>query len=224
MVTRREWTLIATTVSGTVCLIAARMVHTEHLSYAFVLWNVFLAALPWGFALLAEQAISRRKTVSCILWSAAWLLFFPNAPYLLTDLVHMPDANASLWWYDLLILVGGMVAGLALGWFSWTRVREILSAMTSPRLSTLTSYVLLYACAFGMYLGRFSRWNSWDVVQDPTALFVDVADRFLSPGAHPRTWAFTFIVGTILSVAAWLASDERPWRYSTLEPLQREVI
>jgi uncharacterized membrane protein len=207
MVSRREWTLIATTIGGTIGLIAARMYYTGHLSYGFVLWNVFLAALPWGFALLATRAIARRKTVPCLLWSAAWLLFFPNAPYLITDLVHMPNADASLWWYDLLILLGGVAAGLTLGWFSWTRMRAITTAMMSPIVSTVVSYIVLYACAFGMYLGRFSRWNSWDVLQDPRALLIDIADRFIAPGAHPRTWAFTVIVGTVLSVAVWLASD-----------------
>lgn len=206
MVIRREIALIATTIGGTTLLIAVRLFYTQHLTYVFVLWNVFLASLPWIFALMATRAASRNKMMSCMVWSVAWLLFFPNAPYLITDLVHMPNAGTSLWWYDLLILVCGMVAGLALAWYSWTRIREIARILTSPKVSTILSYFWLYACAFGMYLGRFSRWNSWDVMRDPYPLLADIADRFITPGAHPRTWAFTVVVGTVLSVGAWLTS------------------
>lgn len=199
-------------IGGTALLVGARALYTDRLSYAFILWNIFLAALPWAFSLLATHAFSRRKNVASTMWSAAWLLFFPNAPYILTDLIHMPSAGSPLWWYDQLILVGGVVAGLALGWFSWRRVGDILSARTSRHTSLVLSYLLLYVSAFGIYLGRFSRWNSWDVVRDPMALFADIADRFISPAAHPRTWAFTVIVGTVFSIGAWLTSYGRERR------------
>jgi uncharacterized membrane protein len=60
--------------------------------------------------------------------------------------------------------------------------------------------VLLFAASFGVYLGRFLRWNSWDIISHPFSLLHDIASRCLHPEDHPRTWGVTVLLGTFLSL------------------------
>ena len=99
-------------------------------------------------------------------------------------------------WYDLVLLLSCACTGLLLGYLS---LLEIQSAV-EERLGHATGWIVaassLLLSGFGIYLGRFLRWNSWEVVTDPAGLFLDISDRLLHPTAYPRAYAVTFIFGS----------------------------
>ena len=67
--------------------------------------------------------------------------------------------------------------------------------------TTIILITLLFMASFGVYLGRFLRWNSWDIITNPFGLASDISDRFINPLDHPRTWGVTVLLGVFLNLA-----------------------
>ncbi len=177
-----------------------------NLYYRFMLWNLFLAAIPLGLS-LGLMRINRLTLAIPPL--GLWLLFFPNAPYVLTDLMHLSEHNAHVpKWLDLLMLLS---FGLVSLWFGFQSLR-LVQSWFARRFSHATGWCVAIASlvlsGFGIYLGRFLRWNSWDLMRRPHVLLNDIASRFIDPLDHSRTWVFTFGFGTLLILAYlfWISS------------------
>ena len=177
-----------------------------HHNYAFLLWNLFLAAIPLGLSLGLMRI---KRLVFALPLLAVWLLFFPNAPYVLTDLIHLSPHNRGhvpLWL--LLMLLSFALVALWLG-FQSLRIVQYWFARRFSRITawsvTLGSLVL---SGFGIYLGRFLRWNSWDIIHRPHTLLNDIAMRFADPLDHTRIWGFSLGFGTLLifGYLFWISS------------------
>jgi uncharacterized membrane protein len=169
--------------------------------FAFLCWNLFLAGIPL-MASTALRLAEQLKTplvvqVSCF---GLWLLFFPNAPYILTDLIHLAHRPPVPLWYDLVLLLSFSGTGLLIGYLSLDDVQEAVAKRFGAVTGWLTVIISLMLTGFGIYLGRFLRWNSWDVLTNPGGLFADLADRVLNPMSHPRTAAVTLIFGFALTL------------------------
>jgi uncharacterized membrane protein len=172
-------------------LLLARVVHTGSWRYVFLVWNLFLASIPY---FIASRLHARQDGVSApalALWLTAWLLFFPNAPYIITDLFHLVPREVPLW-FDLLLLVSFAWNGLMLGFFSLIDAQEIVSRRFGEAKGWLFSAASIVLCSFGIYLGRYLRWNSWDVLSNPLLLLRDIAEPLLHPSAHLQTYGLTF--------------------------------
>ena len=187
------------TSSLAVAIWLVRFVYTGSLGFIFLQWNLFLAWLPVLFALLA-----RRKGASRWgrwLWGGLWLLFFPNAPYLLTDLLHLGQIGRVPIWYDLIMLLTFALAGLFLGFASLFWLHDLVSKKWNQVTGWLFVLVVLGLSSFGVYIGRFLRWNSWDLLLNPTVLLRDLADHLLVRGQFLET-----AVVTVLLTAVFIAS------------------
>lgn len=191
--------LLALSMAFSVAMAAFRIWHSHTLTYAFLVWNLFLAAIPYGISTLLVEFENLRKR-PLVFWSliALWLLFLPNAPYIFTDLFHLSPKNGVPLWFDLLLLLSFAWNGIILGYLSLFDVQELVSQKLGKRFTWLSVVGILFLCAFGVYLGRYLRWNSWDLFFNPFALLSDIADRFLNPFAHPQTWGLTLGYGTFL--------------------------
>src|SRR6185369_5531260 len=104
--------------------------------------------------------------VSCL-----WLLFLPNAPYILTDILHLTRTSDAPAWYDLALLLSCSGTGLLLGYLSLIDVQTIVARSFGLAWSWIFAMVSLVLSGFAIYLGRFLRWNSWDVLIEPTRVF-----------------------------------------------------
>jgi uncharacterized membrane protein len=192
-------------------LLAGRILHTGGVHYAFLVWNLFLAFLP----LLAAYGLrSLRPGIAAWAVLGAWLLFFPNAPYVVTDLLHLRARPGVPQWFDLLLLLSFAFVSLFAGIESLRAVQRWLSTHFSRRIGWSGAFLFLFLGSYGVYLGRFQRWNSWDLLRQPLALLQDIAGHALNPAAHPRTWAFSLGFGVLLSaiyvfVHTVSAPDER---------------
>lgn len=185
-----------------VFLLAGRILHTGSLHFAFLVWNLFLAFLP----LLASRGLAALRP-GIVAWPvlAVWLLFFPNAPYVVTDLVHLRTSPGAPQWFDLLLLLSFAFVALFAGLESLRTVHRWLATHFSQRLGWAAAVLFLFLAGYGVYLGRFQRWNSWDLLRQPAALLRDIAGHALNPAAHPRTWAFSLGFGIMLSAIYLLA-------------------
>jgi uncharacterized membrane protein len=129
---------------------------------------------------------------------AFWLLFLPNAPYILTDLLHLTAKSPAPPWYDLALLLSCAGTGLLLGYLSLLDVHGIIARRFNPAIGWAAAVSSLVLSGFAIYLGRFLRWNSWDVMTRPAIVF-DIVDGLLHPGSHIRPLAVTLIFGIILA-------------------------
>ena len=189
------------------CIILNLRIHLAgHNYYAFMLWNLFLAAIPLGLSLGLRRI---NRLVLAVPLLTVWLLFFPNAPYVLTDLMHLNEHNAHVpKWLDLLMLLSFAFVALWFGFQSLHIVQHWFARKFSHATAWGVSIGSLALSGFGVYLGRFDRWNSWDLVHRPVSLLSRISAYILHPMAHTRTWGFTLGFGTLLIFAYlfWFSS------------------
>jgi uncharacterized membrane protein len=182
-------------------MVVVRALYSGYLTYAFLTWNLFLAWIPWVFSWLAYRAYrkSSRVNLLVVLYGSAWLLFFPNAPYILTDFLHLQERAPVPLWFDLLLIFSFAWAGLFLGFNSLFSMQELVREKRGPLVGWLFALAVLAVSSFGIYLGRFLGWNSWDVLVDPRGLAADVLGRLAHPLAYPRTLAVSFLLTVVLA-------------------------
>lgn len=181
-------------------LLIIRMVLSDSTRFGFLPWNLFLAAVP---ALLAWWLSVRIRRNGWLQWSqvlltASWIAFLPNSFYLITDLIHLrPNYEADLL-FDITLLTSFVMMGIALGYLSLYLIhQEMLKRMREYKAYALVGVVLLAAC-FAICLGRYTRWNTWDIILQPAGLLFDVSDRVINPNAHLQTYETTFIMFAVL--------------------------
>jgi len=180
----------------------ARCVYSDTKTFLFLNWNLFLAFIPWALTtwLITYPKIQKNKIVVG-LTICTWLLFFPNAPYILTDLFHLKLSALSMpIWFDLVLILSFAWTGILFGFFSLWDIERILSKSLKQKYISAISIILLFLGSFGIYLGRYLRWNSWDIIQQPFQLMYDIGDRLINPFSHSRTWGMTLLFGLFLSI------------------------
>jgi uncharacterized membrane protein len=211
--------LAASSCAG-LAMLAFRVFYSGNSAYAFMPWNLFLAWVPLGLAAALHSLSRARPGARLTLWALAvlWLLFFPNAPYLLTEFVHLDPhyrpsqrplallagvspARSVPVWYDAVMILTFAWTGLLLAFVSLHVVHRFVCERLGRRWSWAMVVAVLGLSGFGVSLGRFQRWNSWDLFSRPMALLGDVAGRVLNPLDHPRTTAVTILFGSFLLLA-----------------------
>lgn len=183
-------------------LVFGRIVWTRNLNYGFLVWNLFLAWLPLVFALLAhdEYQPGARRNWRFGGLAAAWLIFFPNAPYILTDLIHLTTSFYRHFWVDLVLILSCAVTGLVLGFVSLFLMQGVVTRMFGRLASWFFIAGVAVLSGFGIYLGRFLRFNSWDVLFQPLALCRGIGHWAGAPLAHPISCAFPALFATFLFI------------------------
>jgi uncharacterized membrane protein len=186
---------IASVVS--VALALFRMRHSGTLHYGNLLWNLILAWMPLIFALLAYvSTISRKPLLYIVMLGCAlvWLLFFPNAPYIITDFQYLNSVVSSVpVWYDVILLVWFAWTGLILGIVSLYLMQEVVKRVFGNALSWLFVLVSIGLGSYGVYLGRFDRWNSWDAFANPKSFILDFLETFRHPLGNIYLLGFTLL-------------------------------
>ena len=177
-------------------MIAARVIYSGEYRFIFLIWNLFLAWIPFIISTSFKriQHIKWRKQ-SFVFFT--WFLFFPNALYIVTDLIHLDIESTVPKWYDALLLFSSSITGLLMAFVSLLRMEKFLLLKFSNKMVNMMILVILFFGAFGVYLGRFLRWNSWDIISNPFGLVVSIAQRFIFPFQHLQTWGITLLLTTL---------------------------
>jgi len=181
-----------------------RHIITGRRTYYFLNWNLLLAVIPLFSSFIISLGFFKNKPkILTVVLFLIWLIFFPNAPYIITDLYYLNDHPERMFWYDLITILVFAWTGLLAGFFSLDIIKETLLSKLSNVKSNVAVCGLLFVCAFGVYLGRELRWNTWEIILEPKEFFLDVIDRFINPIGHSRTWGFTFLMGIFLNITYW---------------------
>jgi uncharacterized membrane protein len=177
--------------------------------YVFLVKNLFLAWIPYWLSVATTRATGRRTVVA--LW-LAWLAMFPNAPYIITDLVHWRWRPSPMpWWFDLGTILTFALAGWFCGIASLRIMHEQVRRSAGATLGWLFVIIVSALTGFGIYLGRFERWNSWDVLTRPHFIASQLFRGLGSPLSHGTTLGVTFMFGTMVLVTyVMIVSMSRP--------------
>jgi uncharacterized membrane protein len=208
-----------------VALLALRLTRTDALDHLHLLWNLFLAWLPFLSALAAYNLYKRQSRLNWLViaaCAAAWLLFFPNAPYVVTDLGHLYPREGVPFWYDLLLVATFVWTGLFLGLVSLYLMQTLVRNTAGPAAGWAFALGVVGLSSFGVYLGRFRRWNSWDVLFSPWELLADIWVRVRHPIAHYQAFVFSllfaaFFVSAYLMLIAFTHLSREPQRMERIE-------
>lgn len=173
-------------------MILARVLVTDSLVHVFLLWNIFLAWIPFILSRYL-QLYQKKEAWKQVVLFFTWLVFFPNALYLVTDLIHIRDRTGAPVWYDAILLFTCALLGLIMAYWSLMRIEKYLAGLVGRSFMPVLMILLIGVSAFGVYLGRFDRWNSWDVVHNPLALIEGVIEYIRDPVENGRTWVITLI-------------------------------
>lgn len=195
----REWLMLSALFS--LFLLAGRIAVTGSLTYLFLPWNLFLAWIPYRITSWMSADLSGLEHP----WKfrgllLAWLLFIPNSFYIITDLFHLTHIDSAPKWFDLLLLFSFAWNGLLLGLLSLRRMELILELKTARAVSILLVSFVMWLSAFGIYIGRYLRFNSWDVLTNPLSLFESLADRILNPLQYASAWGMTAMYGLFMTL------------------------
>jgi uncharacterized membrane protein len=193
-------------------LFAGRVYRSRTIIFFFLLWNLFLAWIPYLSSLWADHLHRRHphRWWVLILPGVLWLAFFPNAPYIVTDFWHLQERAPVPMWYDIGMLSAFALSGLFLAVFSLRTMQHLVRTYTGPVASWLFVAAVLGLGGLGIYLGRFLRWNSWDLLLHPRGVLTDVAIRLVNPLSHPQTIGVTLLFAAILFVCYLALTSREP--------------
>jgi len=173
-------------------LFRVRTILSDSLDYAFLVWNIFLAWIPLGLAHTATAFAWKRKYImlSVPFATILWLLFFPNAPYILTDLQHLGNPKPGIpVWFDVLLIIWFAWTGLLLGMVSLFLMQDIVRREFGRAAGWLFVFAVGILGSLGIYIGRFLHWNSWDLLFNPFERLTE----FLYYATHPSLQSIIFI-------------------------------
>ncbi len=181
-------------------LYAIRAVDAGNFRYWFLLWNLLLAWLPLFFVwwLMRRLISTPWLSIGNIILTLLWLGFLPNSFYVVSDLIHLKSTGEVSLLYDAVLFFSCIFNGFISGFISLYLVHVQLI----KRLRRIDAHAIIAAvlvlCSFAIYLGRYLRWNTWDVLVNPAGLLFDVSDRLINPVAHPQAFVTTLILSLLL--------------------------
>jgi uncharacterized membrane protein len=184
-----------------ILLVMARIIRSHSLLYASLIWNLFLAWIPYALSMVVDK--KKQWFTSQLLFYAVlllWLLFFPNAPYILTDLFHLEQKPGVPLWYDLLLIFSFAWNGLILGYLSLMKMEEAVLYRSGKLVSQLFVIAVITLGAYGVFLGRYLRWNSWDLFTNPFALIPEMAYMIRHPLHFPGVWGMTLLLSALTGI------------------------
>jgi len=195
----QQWLIIS---CGFSCLLlSARIIVTGYPTYLFLVWNLFLAFVPysitewlWGHSWVAKNKLKLGALLLC------WLLFIPNSFYIITDLFHLDEFDAAPKWFDLLLIFSFAWNGLLPGIISVRKIEMILSIVTGRRFSLVIVFIVMCLNAFGIYIGRYLRFNSWDIVMQPFSLFREMSEVIFHPVRNRMEWGMIAVYAMFMTV------------------------
>lgn len=146
------------------CLVGARLIKTHEFSFVFLFWNLFLAFVPFWISSRIQQNHKHCSKLKLLAMCMMWLLFLPNAPYMVTDLFHFHKRDYLPVWFDLILILSFALNGLYLFFLSITHLYDVIASYRKGLTHPVYMIALFALVSYGVYIGRFLRLNSWDIL------------------------------------------------------------
>lgn len=179
----------------------SRALYTGTKMFLFLNRNLFLALMPRLLTtfMIIEPSIQKMK-ISKFIILLFRLLFFPNAPYILTDLIHLKTEPIVPLRFDLFLILSFARTGMLFGFLSLRDIEKVLEKSIKKATIAVISSCLLFVWAFGIYLGRYLRRNSRDMISKPLWLLYSIGDRFANLSEYPWIRGMTIFVWVFLNI------------------------
>ena len=194
-----QWLMVS---CGFSCLLlCARIVITGDTTYLFLVWNLFLAFIPFAITQTLPYSnfwVAGKLKKAFVLF--VWLLFIPNSFYILTDLFHLDKFDSAPKWFDLLLIFSFAWNGIMLGIASIRTTEIILESITGRSFSLLIIFMVMWLNAFGIYIGRYLRFNSWDILAQPFSLFNEMFEVLFHPLRNKMEWGMIAVYAVFMTV------------------------
>lgn len=198
--------LVTVALAFSIITLMVRIKLNKSFFYLFLVWNVFLAIIPYAITMYLDTKSNLSK-LKLSVWFLAWLTFLPNAPYIVTDLIHIKVGNNPLLWLDVLVVLSFALSGLFLFYLSLLDMQRLIKTQFERMPIEAIMLIIIFLCGFGVYLGRFLRYNSWEIISNPQVLISDIFNILLSPFNNSDVWFFTFVFGGFLVVGYWIIKN-----------------
>ncbi len=180
-------------------LLIYRIYKSEGFSFIFLAWNLFLAFIPWWISNYLKK--KERLGFVHIPLLVLWLLFLPNSPYILTDLFHLRPREYFPLWYDLVLVLSFALIGMMVFLKSLKDMFGMLQKYIKPVYLAIIIPFIFWLISFGLYLGRYLRFNSWNVINHPFQLMRQSFGILF----EKDTIAFTFIFSIFLAFLYYIS-------------------
>ncbi len=187
-----------------ICLLIARLLISKKITYLFLSWNLALATIPFLVACFLYHNKQVHSRYFFLLIFPLWLFFYPNAPYIITDLLHLKAKAPLPLWYDVALLSSFAWNGLFLGLLSLYYMEKSVLFYFNKTIANLTIVISIILSGYGIYIGRFMRWNSWDMLNNPVKLWDDVSEPLFNPHENLKVYAFTIIFAALTALIFYL--------------------
>ena len=178
-----------------------RMIFSLHITYIFMPYNLFLAWVPLWLAMYLKD---ETRPVHLFIYLSVWLLFFPNAPYMITDLLHLRPLPHCPFWYDVILFYSYAFTGLMVGIISALIVFKKMKTLVTPWRARVFMLMVMMVSGYGIYMGRFLQFNSWDLLTNPLQIISMTISRFIHPTVYARTYGVTLMTGALLSLVFFI--------------------
>ena len=200
-------------------ILSVRMMLTNDYYFYFLPWNLFLAFVPLFLAYRAVGSASGKRKLPLFLWIVSWLFFFPNAPYVITDVLHLFYYNSFelastglsrlydvtpegvpnwIFWYDLFTIGFYSVLSWVAGLCSLQSILKSHLGLVNKQWKQIVFFLsALTLSGFGIFLGRFLRFNTWDIVARPLVILKHLFNVF----THELIFQIAFVTTMSFALA-----------------------
>ena len=197
----RILSLLTVSMALSIVLLMIRMKLHQSFYLLFLVWNLFLAIIPFAITtgLMSKPKVGK---LTLVVSFGVWLLFLPNAPYIVTDLLHLTRTDQQYLWLDILVIMSFAFNGLILFFLSLSDMEKLLKQHLKPKIVFPILLSIFGLTAFGIYLGRFLRYNSWEIINNPLGIFSDMFQLIFEPNLE--AWIFTLTFASFLAISYWM--------------------
>ena len=182
-------------------LLFIRICATGKFVFLFLPWNLFLAFIPYAITkwLMANPGWIENRLRFILIFSI-WLLFIPNSFYIITDLYHLDLTKDAPRWFDLTLIFSFAWIGMLLGILAVSQMETVFRIFLKNKSILFFIYPVMWLIAWGIYIGRYLRFNSWDILTNPFSLFGDIAEMFLNPFKYTYAWGMIFCFSIFITL------------------------
>ncbi|MDE2030757.1 MAG: DUF1361 domain-containing protein [Patescibacteria group bacterium] len=181
--------------------------------FIYLIWNIFLAVIPFILSSVLLWYANNKKLnkTLLIIGGVFWLLLIPNAPYIITDIIHLNHNHIPSLLYDTFLVFSSAWVGLLLGMYSISHIEKIIHIKYNNKTTSLIIAFIMLTTSFGMYLGRFMRFNSWDIFSNTSYFFTNIFRIILKPYNYVDAYLYTLLFFVFIYVSY------KAWKYSLIE-------
>ncbi|POS01750.1 putative membrane protein [Flavobacterium croceum DSM 17960] len=190
MLYRKERTTLFLLLSYSILLLLCRATLTQSIYLFFLVWNTFLGIIPLlisSYIHFTGELLSKTKLIILLL---IWLVFLPNSFYIITDVVHLPKSSKHLFWLDATIILSCAITGFYAGFISINQISQVVQLKYAIKIQQWHLVLLAILSGFGIYIGRILRFNSWDIILQPTYLIETLFQQIID--LKPVLFSFHF--------------------------------